>query len=162
MLIPFLQISIGSVNFLITLVGVVVSDVKPANMYLASAIIIFFLLIGIYVSANGYINYFLKSNVISYSFPLGLIAFFVPLLSWASYWMIVIGYRKQKGKFEIKMKINKKIMNSLTAIAIFGFVFSFFFSFYVEYDLTSRGYVKCHKKSIHAPTKYVISKDMCE
>ncbi|HAE9618421.1 TPA_asm: DUF1240 domain-containing protein, partial [Salmonella enterica subsp. enterica serovar Typhimurium] len=24
------------------------------------------------------------------------------------------------------------------------------------------GYVKCHKSSIHAPTKYVISKDMCE
>jgi len=139
-----------------------VSDVKPANMYIASAIIIFFLPIGIYASVSGYINYFLKSNIISYSFPLGLIAFFVPLLTWASYWMIVIGYRKQKGTFEMKMKINKKITNSLTAIAIFGFVFSFIFSFYVEYDLTSRGYVKCHKKSVYAPTKYIISKDMCE
>ncbi|WP_240182757.1 DUF1240 domain-containing protein [Morganella morganii] len=60
------------------------------------------------------------------------------------------------------MRINNIITNSLAAITIFGIIFSFFFSFYVEYDLTSRGYVKCHKKSIHAPAKYIISKDMCE
>ncbi|MET4881817.1 DUF1240 domain-containing protein [Morganella morganii] len=68
----------------------------------------------------------------------------------------IIAYRKKK------IKVNNKITNSLAAIAIFGIVFSFIFSFYVEYDLTSRGYVKCYKKSIHTPTKYVISKDMCE
>ncbi|HAT1528265.1 TPA: DUF1240 domain-containing protein [Morganella morganii] len=138
------------------------SEIKPANMYLASAIIIFFLPIGIYVSVSSYINYFLKSDIISYSFPLGLIIFSVPLLVWVSYWMIVIGYRKQKGTFKRAMKINKKITNSLAMMSIFGIILSFFFSFYVEYDLTSRGYVKCHKKSIHAPTKYIISKDMCE
>ncbi|MCU6376629.1 DUF1240 domain-containing protein [Morganella morganii] len=137
-------------------------DVKPANMYLSSAIIIFFLPIGTYISVSSYINYFFKSDIISYSFPLGLIIFSVPLLVWVSYWMIVIGYRKQKGTFKREMKINKKTTNSLAMMSIFVIVFSFFFSFYVEYYLTSRGYVKCHKKSIHAPTKYVISKDMCE
>lgn len=138
------------------------SDIKPVKMYLISAFLFFAIAFGAYFSLRGYINYFLKSDIISFSFPLGYIIFGCPLLTWASCWMIIIGYRKQKGTLKEKVKNNNRLMNSLVAIAIFGIVFSFIFSFYVEYDLTSQGYVKCHKKSIHAPTKYIISKDMCE
>lgn len=131
-------------------------EIKPTKMYLASSIILFFTAIGVYISASGYIEYFLKSDIISFSFVVGFLIFCFPLLAWLSYLMIMIGYRKAQ------VKVNNKITNSLVVIAISGIVFSFFFSFYVEYDLTSRGYVKCHKKSIHAPTKYIISKDMCK
>ncbi|HHQ6612305.1 DUF1240 domain-containing protein [Morganella morganii] len=136
------------------------SEIKPVKMYLISAVMFFSMVFVLCMSIRGYVNYFLKSDIISFSFPLGLIVFFSPLLSWFLYLAIALAYTK--GKLKTNKRLNKKITNSLTAIAIFGFVFSFIFSFYVEYDLTSRGYVKCHKKSIHAPTKYIISKDMCE
>jgi len=139
-----------------------VSEIKPVKMYLVSAILIFAIAIGSYDSVSSYANYFLKSDIILFSFLLGLLIFASPLIAWSSYLLIIVGYRKQKNKLKEKVKINNKVMSSLAVIAILGFVFSFFFSFYVEYDLTSQGYVKCHKKSIHAPTKYVISKDMCE
>ncbi|MEY1634657.1 DUF1240 domain-containing protein [Morganella morganii] len=87
---------------------------------------------------------------------MGFLIFCFPFLSWLSYLIFMVAYRKRK------LKVNNKITNSLAVIAMFGIVFSFVFSFYVEYDLTSRGYVKCYKKSIHAPTKYVISKNMCK
>lgn len=150
MLIPFSR----------TLAGTAVDEIKPAKMYLASAIILLPMAIVLCMSVSGYINYFLKSDIISFSFPLGFAIFFVPLLTWFSYWMIVFGYRK--GKVKVNKKLNNKISNLFAIIAIFGVVFSFIFSFYVEYDLTSRGYVKCHKTSIYAPTKYIISKDMCK
>jgi len=139
-----------------------VSDVKPVKVYFVSAMFFFIGVFGAYGSLKSYIDYFIKNDIISFSFPLGIFIFSLPLFLWLSYLMIISGYRKQKGKLKWKAKPNNKITNSLAAIAIFGIVFSFFFSFYVEYDLTSRGYVKCHKKSIHAPTKYIISKDMCE
>ncbi|WP_274371715.1 DUF1240 domain-containing protein [Morganella morganii] len=135
-------------------------EIKPVKMYLISAVMFFSMVFVLCMSIRGYVNYFLKSDIISFSFPLGIVIFGSPLLSWFLYWMVVYGYKK--GNVKSNKKLNKKITNSLTAIAIFGIVFSFFFSFYVEYDLTSRGYVKCHKKSIHAPTKYIISKNMCE
>ncbi|HAT1528266.1 DUF1240 domain-containing protein [Morganella morganii] len=138
------------------------SEIKPVKMYLISSILIFSIAIGSYDSVISYVDYFIKSDIISFSFPLGLIVFASPLLAWSSYLLIIVGYRKQKNKLKEKVKVNNKLMSLLAAIAIFGIIFSFFFSFYVEYDLTSRGYVKCHKKSIHAPTKYIISKDMCE
>ncbi len=131
-------------------------------MYLISAFLFFAIVIGSYDSARSYVTYFFKSDIISFSFPLGLIVFASPLLVFCSYLLFIVGYRKQKNKLKEKVKVNNKLMSLLAAIAIFGIIFSFFFSFYVEYDLTSQGYVKCHKKSIHAPTEYVISKDMCE
>ncbi|HEI8572442.1 TPA: DUF1240 domain-containing protein [Morganella morganii] len=125
-------------------------------MYFISAILFFFIAIGVYDSASGYVEYFFKSDIISFSFVVGFLIFCFPFLSWLSYLIFMVAYKKRK------LKVNNKITNSLAVIAMFGIVFSFVFSFYVEYDLTSRGYVKCYKKSIHAPTKYVISKDMCK
>ncbi|WP_240182758.1 hypothetical protein [Morganella morganii] len=76
------------------------SEIKPVKMYLVSAFLFFAIGFGAYFSVRGYINYFLKSDIISFSFPLGFIIFGCPLLAWASYWMIIIGYRKQKGKLK--------------------------------------------------------------
>ncbi len=131
-------------------------EIKPSKMYFISAMIFFFAAFGAYGSLRSYIEYFIKSDIISFSFSMGLLIFAFPFLMRLSYLMFMIGYRK------CKLKVNNKITNSLAVIAIFGIVFGFVFSFYVEYDLTSHGYVKCHKTSIHAPTKYVISKDMCK
>lgn len=144
------------INFSRTLAGTAVDEIKPVKMYFISAILFFFIAIGVYGSASGYVEYFFKSDIISFSFVVGFLIFCFPFLSWLSYLIFMVAYKKRK------LKVNNKITNSLAVIAMFGIVFSFVFSFYVEYDLTSRGYVKCYKKSIHAPTKYVISKDMCK
>ena len=131
-------------------------EIKPVKMYFVSAILFFIVVIGAYFSITSYIEYFLKSEMISFSFQTGVVIFGVPFLARGAYFIFICGYRKSK------QNPNSKITNLCVFLIAFGIIFSLIFSFYVEYDLTSRGYVKCHKTSIHAPTKYVISKDMCK
>lgn len=144
------------ITFSRTLAGTAVDEIKPVKMYFVAAILLFFVALGAYGSITSYIEYFLKSETVSFSFQVGVIIFGVPFLARGAYFLFICGYRKTK------QKANNKINNACVAIMIFGIVFSFVFSFYVEYDLTSRGYVKCYKKSMLAPTEYVISKDMCK
>ncbi|HDF2342645.1 TPA: DUF1240 domain-containing protein [Morganella morganii] len=91
-------------------------------------------------------------------FFISLCIFYIKLAF--AYWLFIRYFYVWSSKKT--QNVNWKLFNLFGAFAIFGIIFSFSFSFYVEYDLTSSGYVKCYKKSIHAPTKYVISKDMCE
>ncbi|MEG0278148.1 MAG: DUF1240 domain-containing protein [Morganella sp. (in: enterobacteria)] len=131
-------------------------EIKPVKMYFASAILLFFVALGAYGSIASYIEYFLKGDTVSFSFQVGVIIFGVPFLARGSYFLFICGYRRSK------QKANNKINNVCIAIMIIGIIFSFIFSFYVAYDLNSKGYVTCPKKSMLAPTEYVISKDMCE
>ncbi len=139
-----------------TSAGTAVDEIKPVKMYFVSAILLFIVVVSAYFSIKSYIEYFLEFDRISFSFQTCVIIFGVPFLARGAYFIFISGYRKSK------QSPNGKITNICVFLIAFGIVFSLIFSFYVEYDLTSRGYVKCHKKSIHAPTTYVISKDMCE
>lgn len=137
-------------------IGIAVDEIKPVKMYFVSAILLFFVALGTYGSVTSYIEYFLKGDTVSFSFQIGVLIFGAPFLARGSYFLFICGYRKSK------QKANNKINNVCVVIMIFGIIFSLIFSFYVEYDLKSQGYVTCHKKAMIAPSKYVISKDMCE
>lgn len=41
-----------------TLAGTAVDEIKPVKMYFISAILFFFIAIGVYGSASGYVEYF--------------------------------------------------------------------------------------------------------
>ncbi|QXO73838.1 DUF1240 domain-containing protein [Morganella morganii] len=99
------------------------NEIKPVKMYLASAILIFFVVIGVYGSASSYVEYFLKTDIISFSFVVGFIIFCFPFLSWLSYLIFMVAHHKRK------LKVNNKITNYLAVIAMFGIVFSFFSHF---------------------------------
>lgn len=139
-----------------TLAGTAVDEIKPIKMYFISLIFFIIAIFGLYISTMAYRSYFLMGNVVTFSFPYASFILGWPLLIIFSFTTFMCGYQKKT------QRINRKLSNLFSVFAILGIVFSFVFSFYVEYDLTSRGYVKCYKKSLLAPTEYVISKDMCE
>lgn len=139
-----------------TLAGTAVDEINPVKMYFISLIFFIIAFFGLYISIMAYGSYFLMGDMVTFSFPYASFILSWPLLIGFSFVTFMCGRQKKT------QNVNWKLFNLFGAFAIFGIIFSFSFSFYVEYDLTSSGYVKCYKKSIHAPTKYVISKDMCE
>lgn len=143
------------IMFSLTFTGIPVAETKPVKMYFISLLILAAAVFEFYISTMVYRSYFLIEDVVYFSFPYESFILSWPLLLNLSFLTFMGGYAKKT------QNINWFISNCFGVIAIFGLIFSLVFSFYVEYDLTSRGYVKCHKKSLHAPTEYVVSKDMC-
>lgn len=131
-------------------------SVKPIKIYLSLAVMVFVVVISASSSISSYIAYFLKEDLVKFSFDTAVIIWMLPLLVRMIYFILIVGCLKRK------VSLNNKITNVCVVVGFIGFFFSFFYSFYVEYDLTSQGYVKCYKKSSHSRTKYVISKDMCK
>lgn len=144
------------ITFLINFTGIVVGDIKPVKPYLLSLCFFVLAVFGMYISVMVYGGYFLMRERVFFSFPFASPILGMPLFLYFSYLLFYCGYKKK-----IK-KINKVLLNVFGLLAVIGILFSFLFSFYVTYDLTSNGYVICPKKSIIAPTEYVLSKDMCE
>ncbi len=144
------------ITFSPTSIGTPVDEIKPVKMYFISLIFLIIAVFGLYISTMAYRSYFLMDNMVSFSFPYASFILGWPLLLSFSFITFMCGYQKKT------QHVNQKLSGFFSVIAISGIIFSFIFSFYVEYNLTSQGYVKCYKKSMLAPTKYVISKDMCE
>lgn len=138
-----------------TSIGTPVDEIKPVKMYFISLVFFIISIFGLYISIMAYRSYFLMGNIVSFSFPYASFILGWPLLLSFSFITFMCGYQKKT------QHVNQKLSGLFSVIAISGIIFSLIFSFYIEYNLTSRGYVKCYKKSILAPTEYVISKDMC-
>ncbi|MFJ5332146.1 DUF1240 domain-containing protein [Pectobacterium versatile] len=123
----------------------------------AFAVFIFFLSCFIsWISFNGYLSFLQKSDVVIFSWKLGLMVFGSPLLFYFSY---LAFYSAIMGEVA---KMNNKLANSLTIIAMFGAMVSFFSSMYISYDLSDQGYETCPKNSWMAPNKYVKDIALCD
>ncbi|MBA0205594.1 DUF1240 domain-containing protein [Pectobacterium aroidearum] len=123
----------------------------------AFAVFLFFLSCFIcWISFNGYLSFLQKSDVIIFSWKLGLMVFGSPLLFYFSY---LAFYSTIKNEVP---KMNNKLANSLAIIAIFGAVVSFFSSIYISYDLNDKDYKICPKNSWIAPNKYVKDISLCD
>ena len=123
----------------------------------AFAVFLFFLSCFIsWISFNGYLSFLQKSDVIIFSWKLGLMIFGSPLLFYFSYLAFYSAIKNEVPK------MNNKLANSLAIIAIFGAVVSFFSSIYISYDLNDKDYKICPKNSWIAPNKYVKDISLCD
>lgn len=111
---------------------------------------------GCWFSLSGYLAFFKLSNVIVFSWKVGVLVFAMPLLFYFSY---LAFYSSMKNEMA---RMNNKLANVLAVIAIFGTVVSFFSSMYISYSLDDRGYLVCQKISWMDPNKYVKDISLCK
>ncbi len=135
------------------------SVVVKVNRPLVGAFAVFIFCISCFISwisFNGYLSFLQESDVIIFSWKLGLMVFGAPLLFYFSY---LAFYSSIKNEVP---KMNNKLANSLAIMVIFGAMFSFFSSIYISYDLSDQGYETCPKNSWIAPNKYVRNIALCD
>ncbi|AYH07053.1 DUF1240 domain-containing protein [Pectobacterium parmentieri] len=111
---------------------------------------------GGWFSLSGYIDFFNLSDVVLFSWKLGVIFFLVPIVFQFSYFGFFSAIRNRP------IKMNNKISNVLVIFAILGAVISFFSSLYISYSLNELGYEVCPKTSWMSPNKYVKNIDLCK
>ncbi|WP_420704936.1 DUF1240 domain-containing protein [Providencia stuartii] len=120
-----------------------------------SFILLVISLLGMGISLVSFFEYFLLEDKVTLSLPKLLTFFSVPFCFFFSY-LFFISARERK------VRLNNKILVTLSVIMLSGILFSIPFSLYIDFHLTSLGYVKCHKKSFKSAGEYVKSKDMCK
>lgn len=137
----------------------IMSFVKNKNrnnkLLFLSFVLLIISLLGVGVSFVSFFEYFLLEDRITLSFPKLLTLFSVPFCFFFSYLFFISACGRKKC-------INSRVLVTLSVITLSGVLFSIPFSLYVDFHLTSLGYVKCHKKSFKSTGEYVKSKDMCK
>ncbi|MFV8869500.1 DUF1240 domain-containing protein [Serratia fonticola] len=108
-----------------------------------------------WVSLSGYLSFFKLSDVIIFSWKVGVFIFGTPLLFYFSY-LAVLCVIKNKVP-----AMNNKLANSLTLLAMLGAIISLFSSIYIGHNLKERGYKVCSKASWVAPNEYVRDLKLC-
>ncbi|HBE9179400.1 TPA: DUF1240 domain-containing protein [Serratia fonticola] len=108
-----------------------------------------------WLSLSSYIDFFRLSDVIVFSWRVGLMVFSTPFML---YFLYVIFYFQLRG---LPTKANNKLFGRLGMLAMIGAVISLFFSFYVGCSLKANGYKTCPRKSWNAPTEYVRDMKLC-
>nr|WP_216660541.1 MULTISPECIES: DUF1240 domain-containing protein [unclassified Brenneria] len=111
---------------------------------------------GCWFSLSGYVDFFKSSDVITFSWKVGVIIFAAPLLFYFSYLAFFSVIKNEPAK------MNNKLANALAMIAIFGAMVSLLSSIYISYELSNQGYKTCSKISWMDPNKYVKNIALCK
>ncbi len=135
------------------------SVVVKVNRPLVGAFAVFIAIIscwGCWFSLSGYLAFFALSDVITFSWKVGVLVFAAPLLFYFSYLAFFSAIKNELPR------MNNKLADRLAVAAIVGAVVSLFLSIYMSHNLSHQGYEICPKKSWMDPSKYVKSIDLCD
>lgn len=111
---------------------------------------------GCWFSLSGYLAFFKLSDVITFSWKVGVLVFSAPLLFYFSYLAYCSAIKNELPR------MNNKLADRLAVIAILGAVVSLFLSIYMSHSLSHQGYEICPKNSWMAPNKYVKNLALCD
>ncbi|HBE9078053.1 DUF1240 domain-containing protein [Serratia fonticola] len=128
------------------------------NRPIYGAFAVFLLLLafwGCWFSLRGYLAFFKLSELVIFSWKVGVLVFFAPWVFYFSYLTMCCAI---KNKYS---KMNNKMANFLSTIAISGAVLSLLSSMYISQNLKDNGYKICPRKSWMAPNEYVRDLKMC-
>ncbi|MBQ4793526.1 DUF1240 domain-containing protein [Pectobacterium versatile] len=100
-------------------------------------------------SLSGYVDFFQSSDIIIFSWMLGLMVFGSPIIFYFSYFGFLSAIKNKP------IKMNGKLSNTLIIFFIFGVIISFISSIYISCALNEKGYMTCPKISWIDPNKYV-------
>ncbi|WP_174871015.1 DUF1240 domain-containing protein [Pectobacterium polaris] len=129
------------------------------NRPLIGALSVFLLCLsiwGTWFSLSAYLSFFKLSDVIFFSWRVGLTIFGVPLSFYFSYVFFCSAIKNEH------VKINNKLGEWLVKFLIFGAIFSLFSSAYISYNLSHQDYKVCPKISWMDPNKYVKDISLCK
>ncbi|MDY4374756.1 DUF1240 domain-containing protein [Pectobacterium carotovorum] len=107
-------------------------------------------------SLSGYVDFFQSSDIIIFSWMLGLMVFGSPIIFYFSYFGFLSAIKNKP------IKMNGKLSNLLIFVFISGVIISFISSVYISYDLNEKGYATCPKISWMDPNKYVKDIVLCK
>ncbi|MCQ8232291.1 DUF1240 domain-containing protein [Pectobacterium carotovorum] len=107
-------------------------------------------------SLSGYVDFFQSSDIIIFSWMLGLMVFGSPIIFYFSYFGFLSAIKNKP------IKMNGKLSNILIIVFIFGVIISFISSIYISYTLNEKGYKTCPKISWMDPNKYVKDIVLCK
>ncbi|MEH0831981.1 DUF1240 domain-containing protein [Pectobacterium cacticida] len=125
--------------------------------YFIYSILVFFITCFVsWLSLRGYVAFFQLSDVVFFSWKLGLVVFGAPLVFQISYFCFFSAIKNQP------IKMNNKVSNVLVLLALSGVVISFFSSLYISHSLNEQGYTTCPKHSWMDPNKYVKDIALCD
>lgn len=135
------------------------SVVVKVNRPLVGAFAVFIAIIscwGCWFSLSGYLAFFTLSDVITFSWKVGILVFAAPLLFYFSYLAFCSAMKNELPR------MNNKLADRLAVTAIIGAVVSLFLSIYMSHSLSHQGYETCPKKSWMDPSKYVKNIALCD
>ncbi|MEI7337538.1 DUF1240 domain-containing protein [Pectobacterium carotovorum] len=107
-------------------------------------------------SLSGYVDFFQSSDIIIFSWMLGLMVFGSPIIFYFSYFGFLSAIKNKP------IKMNGKLSNLLIFVFISGVIISFISSVYISYDLNEKGYTTCPEISWMDPNKYVKDIVLCK
>ncbi|ACX89385.1 DUF1240 domain-containing protein [Pectobacterium parmentieri] len=111
---------------------------------------------GVWFSFNGYWGLFRLSDIIIFSWKVGILIFGSPMLFYFSY----LGfYMAIKNK---PIGMYGTLTNVCGYLFFIGVVISFIASMYISFNFRSYGYELCPKNSWMAPNKYVKKITLCD
>ncbi|MGL5388215.1 MAG: DUF1240 domain-containing protein [Serratia sp. (in: enterobacteria)] len=128
---------------------------KPIHGFFAVILLLLTCWLG-WFSLSGYVAFFRLSDIVIFSWVVGLMIFGAPLML---YFLYVVFYSPIMNK---PIKANNKLGNSLVILAMIGAVISLFSSIYIGHDLKGRGYKVCSKSSWILPNEYVKDIKLCQ
>lgn len=111
-------------------------------------------LIFAYYTAD-YIN---ESEVVKVYPPL-FIVFSAPLLMYFSFVILIMIINREV--LVLKILIFRRIFKFLAFFAVLSFIFMIIGPMYMDSNLISKGYIKCHSTPIKLQTVYVIDAELC-
>ncbi|AYH07056.1 DUF1240 domain-containing protein [Pectobacterium parmentieri] len=133
--------------------------VVKVNRPLIGAFSVFLLCLsiwGTWFSLSEYLSFIKLSDIVVFSWKVGLAIFAVPLSFYFSYVCFCSAIKNEH------VKINNKLGEWLVKFLIFGAVVSLFSSSYISYSLSNQGYKTCPKISGMDPNKYVKEITLCK
>ncbi|MDG0801655.1 DUF1240 domain-containing protein [Pectobacterium sp. PL64] len=111
---------------------------------------------GCWFSLSGYLAFFKSSDIVTFSWKVGVLVFAAPLLFYFSYLAFYSAIKNEMAR------MNNRLASVLAVIAILGAVVGLFSSIYISYNLSDQDYKTCPKNSWMDPNKYVKDISLCK
>jgi FtsH-binding integral membrane protein len=106
-------------------------------------------------SLSGYLAFFRLSDVVEFSWKVGGMIFFSPLIFYFSYMAFYVSFKNKP------IRVNNKLGGSLAFLVLIGVIIGLLSSIYIDHNLRARGYEICAKSSWMLPGVYVKDIKLC-
>lgn len=123
-------------------------------------VFIFFLSVSIFLIFSYYISDYINEREVVKVYPPLFFVFSAPLLMYVSFIILIVMVNKEI--IVSSVSIFRRIFKFLAFFAALSFVFMIIGPMYMDSNLISKGYIKCHSTPIKLQTVYVIDAELCK
>lgn len=122
-------------------------------------VFIFSLSVSVFLIFSYYTADYINESEVVKVYPPLFFVFFVPLLMYFSFIILIVMINKEI--IVSRVSIFRRIFKFLAFFSALSFVFMIIGPMYMDSNLISKGYIKCHSTPIKLQTVYVINESLC-